>query len=225
MLCENDGKIRALDRRRGDDNRRGASWLRRLSLSLRRRRGVLTWRRPDPVVQLMGEAARGGDPAVRSLRRINPVGGGRAARQYGHPREPSERHRRKSFFNPTKPAVRPSHCARSEPGRRRRAPVRRRFQGAGSCGEPFANTIILAGAGRHQPNLTDSRTVWRRRPRRRLQRRASRRNRSSRPPIGLAPELARDGVFRWVLITRDQPQEFVRTIREKTGIPQSTERS
>jgi hypothetical protein len=31
----------------------------------------------------------------------------------------------------------------------------------------------------------------------------------------------RRGVFRWVLITPDQPEEFVRTIREK--ISQSTE--
>ena len=138
----------------------GASLLRRLSLSLRRRRGVLTWRRPDPIVQLMGEAARGGNPAVRSLRRINPVGGRRAARQYGQPREPSERHRRKSFFNATQARSETVALRTFEPGQARRAPVCRRFKGAGSCGEPFVNTIILAGAGRHQPNLTDSRTVW-----------------------------------------------------------------
>ncbi len=31
----------------------------------------------------------------------------------------------------------------------------------------------------------------------------------------------RRGVFRWALITPDHPQEFVRTIREKIGIPQN----
>jgi hypothetical protein len=33
----------------------------------------------------------------------------------------------------------------------------------------------------------------------------------------------RRGLFRWVLITPDRPQEIVRTIREKIGIPQSAE--
>jgi hypothetical protein len=33
----------------------------------------------------------------------------------------------------------------------------------------------------------------------------------------------RRGVFRWVVITPDQPQEFVRIIRDKIGIRQSAE--
>ena len=161
---ENDGKIRALDRRYGDDNRRGA---RRLSLSLPRRRGVLTWRRPNPVVQLMGEPAGGGNPAVRRLGRIDPIGGGRAARQYGHPCEPGQSHRRKPFFNPADRAGKPpSRAHRSRGAAAREAPnpsaqalSRRQFSRG-----TFANIIILGGEGRHQPNLTGSRAVSAPRP-------------------------------------------------------------
>ena len=83
---QDDRKIRALDRRHRDDNRRGAGGLSRLALS-RRRRG-LGGRRPDLVVQLVGESAGRRQPPVRRLRCVNAIGGGCGAHHYGRPREP-----------------------------------------------------------------------------------------------------------------------------------------
>ncbi len=97
---ENDREIRALDRRHGDDDRRGAGRLTRLTLAGRRR--GLSGRAPDPVVQLVGEAAGGREPTVRCFWRVNAIGGGSAARQYGNPREPGESHGRKPFINQAK---------------------------------------------------------------------------------------------------------------------------
>jgi len=98
---ENDRKICALHRRHSDNNRNGAACLRLLALPLRR--CGLSWRSPDPVVQPMGEDARGGKPSVCRFGRVNAVGGGCAARQNGDPHEPTELHRRKPFFASNRP--------------------------------------------------------------------------------------------------------------------------
>src|SRR5208283_176258 len=69
-----------------------------------------------------------------------------------------------SSARPSAQATRPS--ARVEAGARRRA--RRRTPKSASALRPqfsrrtFANTIILGGEGRHQPNLTGGRAVRRR---------------------------------------------------------------
>ena len=139
---EHDRKVGALDRRHRDHDRRRAV---RLRLLPRRRRG-LAGRGPDPVVQLMGKPTGGGNPPVRRLGRIDAVGGGRPARQHGHPREPGEPHDRKPFLNPARRAAAElSFGTRAEPGAaadRAEPPACRRFQCAGSRGEQFANTTI-----------------------------------------------------------------------------------
>ena len=147
---EDDRKIRALDRRHSDDNRRGAGRLRLLALPLRR--CGLSGRSPDPVVQLVGEPAGGRKPPVCRFGRVNAIGGGCAARQYGDPHEPAEPHRRKPFFAPTTAQTKHLHALRARRAPRP-IPQHAAFSGAGSHGI-FANTILLVGAGHHQPNLT-----------------------------------------------------------------------
>ena len=148
---KNDREIRALDRRHGDDNRGGASRLTRLTLAGRRR--GLSGRAPNPVVQLVGEPAGGRQPTVRCLWRVDAIGSGSAARQYGDPREPGESHGRKPFINrvscASEPPSRTGHAAaRAAPDSQ---PSEARFRGKS------ANIILLVSAGYHQPNLTGAR--------------------------------------------------------------------
>ena len=98
---KDDREIRALDRRYRDHNRSGAGRLRLLALPLSR--CGLSRRRPDSVVQMMGEDSRGGKPSVGRFGRVNAISGGCAAHDDRDPSKPSELHRRKPFSAPNKP--------------------------------------------------------------------------------------------------------------------------
>jgi hypothetical protein len=99
----------------------------------------------------MGEDARGGKPSVCRFGRVNAIGGGCAARQNGDPHEPTKLHRRKPFFASNRPreTKRLHALRRAAPD----FPSTQRFPDAGSYGKS-AYTILLGGAGPHQPNLT-----------------------------------------------------------------------
>jgi hypothetical protein len=99
----------------------------------------------------MGEPARGRKPPIRRLGRVNAIGDGCAARQYGDPHEPTKLHRRKPFFASKQPrkTKRLRALRRAAPD----LPSTQRFPDAGSYGKS-AYTILLRGAGPHQPNLT-----------------------------------------------------------------------
>jgi hypothetical protein len=99
----------------------------------------------------MGEPARGRKPPVRRFGRVNAIGDGCAARQYGDPHEPAKLHRRKPFFASKDNRARRSaftHCGVAPD-----FPSTQRFPDAGSYGKS-GYTILLSGAGPHQPNLT-----------------------------------------------------------------------
>src|ERR1700744_2166703 len=86
-------------------------------------------------MQLVGEPACGREPPVRRLGRVNAIGGGCAARQYGDPHEPSESHRRKPFLQPSKLRKR-SAFPRTEPRAAPDSPSTRRFQAPVLTGNP-----------------------------------------------------------------------------------------
>ena len=142
---KDDREIGALDRRDGDDDRRGARAFAAAGSS-RRGRG-LSGRGPDLVVQLMGESAGGRKPPVRRFGRVNAIGGGRAARQlWRSTANPAEPHRRTAFLAPQRSAQTKRFHAlrRARRGALRRTPGAQRFPDAGSRGICAHNIFLGA---------------------------------------------------------------------------------